>query len=138
MTGDPTGRFVWVINRLDHTVSMFTIDPNNGYLTPQAKVATEETLSTGEIARVSERGQNAEAIALNGSAVNDVIVRVNGQIIDRGEYERAEQQLIDVAQRDNAMPAELEQRKKDLLRDMIDQQLLIFGARNWRSTPTRR
>jgi hypothetical protein len=33
-------------------------------------------------------------------------------IIDRSEYERAEQQPIDVTQRDNATPAELEQRKK--------------------------
>jgi len=53
------------------------------------------------------------------------IVRVNDQIIDRGDYERAEQQLIEEAQHDNATPAELEQRKKDLLRDLIDKQLLL-------------
>jgi peptidyl-prolyl cis-trans isomerase SurA len=53
------------------------------------------------------------------------IVRVNDGIIDRGDYEREEQRLIEDAQRDHATPAEVEQRKKDLLRDMIDKQLVL-------------
>jgi len=64
-------------------------------------------------------------ITPNGEVVEYPIVRVNDQIIDRGDYERAEQQLIEEAQHDNATPAELEQRKKDLLRDLIDKQLLL-------------
>jgi len=64
-------------------------------------------------------------ITPDGEVVEFPIVRVNDQIIDRSDYERGEQQLMEDAQRDNATPAELEQRKKDLLRDMIDQQLLI-------------
>ncbi len=64
-------------------------------------------------------------ITPNGDVVEYPIVRVNDQIIDRSDYERAEMQLMDDAQRENLSPAELEQQKKDLLRDMIDQQLLI-------------
>jgi peptidyl-prolyl cis-trans isomerase SurA len=64
-------------------------------------------------------------ITPNGEVVEYPIVRVNDGIIDRGDYERAEQQLVEDAQRDHATPAELEQRKKDLLRDMIDKQLLL-------------
>jgi peptidyl-prolyl cis-trans isomerase SurA len=64
-------------------------------------------------------------ITPNGEVVEYPIVRVNDGIIDRGDYERAEQQLIEEAQRDHATPAELEQRKKDLLRDLIDKQLLL-------------
>jgi 6-phosphogluconolactonase (cycloisomerase 2 family) len=30
---DPTSRFAYVVNRLDNTLSMYTIDPNTGHLT---------------------------------------------------------------------------------------------------------
>jgi peptidyl-prolyl cis-trans isomerase SurA len=64
-------------------------------------------------------------ITPDGQVVEYPIVRVNDQIIDRSDYERAEAQLMEDAQHDNLTPAEVEQRKKDLLRDMIDTQLLI-------------
>jgi peptidyl-prolyl cis-trans isomerase SurA len=65
------------------------------------------------------------AITPNGKVVEDVIARVNDQIITRSEYERAEQQLLDEAKQQGATEAELEDRRKNLLRDMIDQQLLL-------------
>jgi peptidyl-prolyl cis-trans isomerase SurA len=65
------------------------------------------------------------AITPNGSVVEDVIVRVNDQIITRSELERSEQQLVEEAQQNNIPPAEFTQRQHDLLRDMIDQQLLL-------------
>jgi peptidyl-prolyl cis-trans isomerase SurA len=65
------------------------------------------------------------AITPNATVVEFPIVRVNDQIIDSSDYARSQQQLIDEAQRSNATPAEIEQRQKDLLRDMIDQQLLL-------------
>lgn len=61
----------------------------------------------------------------NGTMVEYQIVRVNDQIINNSDYERAEHQLIAEAQQANISPAELEQRQKDMLRDMIDQQLLL-------------
>ncbi len=65
------------------------------------------------------------AITPNGTVVEAAIVRVNDQIIDNSDYRRAQQQLIDDAQRQNMGPAELEDQQKNLLRDMIDQQLLL-------------
>ncbi len=37
---DPTSSFAYVVNRLDNTVSMYTIDPNTGNLTPAGIIAT--------------------------------------------------------------------------------------------------
>lgn len=64
-------------------------------------------------------------ITPNGKVVEDVIARVNDQIITRSEYERAEQQLLQEARQQNATEGELEEKQRDLLRDMIDQQLLL-------------
>jgi peptidyl-prolyl cis-trans isomerase SurA len=64
-------------------------------------------------------------ISTNGSVVEYPIARVNDRIIDNSDYERAAHDLIDEGQRTNETPAELEERQKDLLRDMIDQQLLL-------------
>lgn len=65
------------------------------------------------------------AITPHGSVVEDVIVRVNDQIITRSDLERSEQQLAQEEQQSNGTPAEIAERQKNLLRDMIDQQLLL-------------
>jgi 6-phosphogluconolactonase len=45
---DPTSRFAYVVNRLDNAVSMFTIDPNTGNLTPNATATNPTaTIATG-------------------------------------------------------------------------------------------
>jgi len=64
-------------------------------------------------------------ITPNGKVVEDVIARVNDQIITRSEYQRAEQQLLDEGRQQGVTQAELDDRRKTLLRDMIDQQLLL-------------
>ena len=53
------------------------------------------------------------------------IARVNDQIIDNSDYERALQQLNEEGPQSGLSAAEMEQRRKDLLRDQIDQQLLV-------------
>ena len=64
------------------------------------------------------------AITPNATVVEDVIVRVNDGIISRSDLERSQEQLRqELAQNQNAGdPAE---RQKNLLRDLIDQQLLL-------------
>ena len=57
--------------------------------------------------------------------VEDVIARVNDQIIDRSDMERAEQQLLEEAQQEHLSAADLASRQKNLLRDLIDQQLRL-------------
>ncbi|HTV07450.1 MAG TPA: peptidylprolyl isomerase [Candidatus Aquilonibacter sp.] len=67
----------------------------------------------------------ATPITPNGTVVEDVIARINDRIITRSEYERAEQQLMQEARQENVPEAEAEDKLHNLLRDMIDQQLLL-------------
>jgi peptidyl-prolyl cis-trans isomerase SurA len=64
-------------------------------------------------------------ITPNGTVVEDVVARVNDQIITRTEYERARDQLMEQARQENVPQADAEEKLHDLLRDMIDQQLLL-------------
>ncbi len=64
-------------------------------------------------------------ITPNGTVVEDVIARVNDQIITRTEYERARQQAMEQARQENVPQSEADEKLKDMLRDMIDQQLLL-------------
>jgi peptidyl-prolyl cis-trans isomerase SurA len=69
--------------------------------------------------------QQAPQSPYGGSVIEDIIVRVNDQIISRSDYERAQNELAQEAKQRGLTDQELEQRKKDLLRDLIDQQLLL-------------
>ncbi len=62
-----------------------------------------------------------------GQVVEEIVTRVNGQIITLSEFQRSKDQLKDdVKQQDPANADKLfEQREKDILRDLIDQQLLL-------------
>ncbi len=62
---------------------------------------------------------------VTGKVVEDIVARVNDQIVTQSDYDRAAQQL-DSESKQQAIPApELEKRQADLLRDLIDQQLLL-------------
>src|SRR5271155_3506457 len=75
----------------------------------------------------------AASAATSGSAsdpshvVEEIITRVNGQIITRSEFLRSKDQLRDdVKQQDAANADKLyAEREKDVLRDLVDQQLLL-------------
>lgn len=65
------------------------------------------------------------AVTPNGKVVEYPIVRVNDQIIDNSDYDRTQKQVLAEAQQANVSPTDLADRQKNLLRDMIDQQLLL-------------
>jgi peptidyl-prolyl cis-trans isomerase SurA len=67
------------------------------------------------------------APSTGGQVVEEVITRVNNQIITRSEYERSKDQLKDeVKQQDPKDPdKKFAEREKDVLRDLVDQQLLL-------------
>jgi peptidyl-prolyl cis-trans isomerase SurA len=67
----------------------------------------------------------ADPITANGEVVEDVVARVNDQIITRSEYAQAEKSLLADAQRSNSTQADLNAQQANLLRDMIDQQILL-------------
>src|SRR5271156_2005222 len=60
-----------------------------------------------------------------GSVVEEPIAFVNDQIISKSDYERQEQELEATARQQNWTPQQLEDQKKNLLRDLVDQQLLL-------------
>jgi peptidyl-prolyl cis-trans isomerase SurA len=68
------------------------------------------------------------AMLLNAdSIVEEIIARVNNQIITRSEYQREREQLKQEAQQQDPANAEkiVADRQKDVLRGLIDQQLLL-------------
>src|SRR6202045_1120253 len=69
----------------------------------------------------------ALAAPQSGQIVEEVVTRVNNQIITRSEFERSKDQLKDeVKQQDPKDPDKAyADREKDVLRDLMDQQLLL-------------
>ena len=67
-----------------------------------------------------------------GQVVEEIITRVNNQIITRSEYDRSKDQLRDeVKQQDSKDPdKKFAEREKDVLRDLVDQQLLLDKAKD--------
>jgi peptidyl-prolyl cis-trans isomerase SurA len=60
-----------------------------------------------------------------GVTVEDIIARVNDQIITRSDYDRAQKELDDEARKQGATMQQISEAHKDLLRNLIDQQLWI-------------
>ncbi len=73
--------------------------------------------------------RNAAAAApespYHGDVVEDIVARVNDQVISSSDYARAEAELEEQAKQRNWNSAEMESQKRDLLRDLIDNQLLL-------------
>ena len=90
-----------------------------------AQAAKPQSPTTPPAAGQTSSFPTPAPITPNGSVVEDVVVRVNDQIISRSDLERSQQQLQQELQQQNVTASDKEQREKDLLRDMIDQQLLL-------------
>ena len=68
----------------------------------------------------------------SGKVVEEIIARVNNEIITRSEYERARASAVDDAKQEcqsrctpEQLKADTEERQKNTLRDLIDQSLLV-------------
>ena len=60
-----------------------------------------------------------------GSIVEDIVARVNDQIITKSDYDRAEAEWTSEGQQQHASMQEMAAQRKDLLRNLIDQQLWL-------------
>jgi len=62
-----------------------------------------------------------------GQVVEEIVTRVNNQIITRSEFERSKDQLRDEIKQQNPKDPDkvFTDREKDILRDLVDQQLLL-------------
>ncbi len=68
---------------------------------------------------------NAPESPYGGTTVEDIIVRVNDQIITKSDYDRALAQLDQEARQRGETLQEMSAAHKELLRDLIDQQLWL-------------
>ncbi len=69
------------------------------------------------------------AITPNGSVAEEVIVRVNDQIITRSDLMRGEEILQTELAQGGANAGDPAERQRNMLRDLVDQQLLISKAK---------
>jgi len=60
-----------------------------------------------------------------GTVVEDIIARVNDEIITKSDYDRAETELDQEGQQHGASMQEMAGQRRDLLRNLIDQQLWL-------------
>jgi 6-phosphogluconolactonase len=84
---DPTSKFAYVINRLDNTVSMFTIDPGTGNLAPNSTASNPTaTIATGtEPFRIDFDPTGKFVYVTNeGSAASIYTVNSDGTLINAG------------------------------------------------------
>ena len=69
------------------------------------------------------------AITPNGTVAEEVIVRINDQIITRSDLLRGEEVLQGEIAQNGASAGDPAERQRNMLRDLIDQQLLISKAK---------
>lgn len=78
----------------------------------------------------------AQTDAHKGTLVEEIIARVNNQVITLSDYQKAEQELPDQAKEEcqgctpEQIQAQVQDDQKNLLRDMIDQDLLVDRAKD--------
>ena len=81
--------------------------------------------SVPSLAQSTNAKTTTDTAPVQGKVVEDIVARVNDQIITSSDYDRSAQQLAAEARQQSVPAHELEQKKADLLRDLIDQQLLL-------------
>src|SRR5882672_6316997 len=101
-------------------ISQFAVACGRGLL-------TKSGMMSGQAPRYQSRFGAPEAppptaIQPNATVVEDIIVRVNDQIISRSDLERSAQQMAQEIQQNNVPPADAADQQKNMLRDMIDKQ----------------
>jgi peptidyl-prolyl cis-trans isomerase SurA len=76
------------------------------------------------------------SVLATGQVVEEIIVHINNSIITRSEYARSKDQLRDEVKAQDAANADkvYTDREKDVLRDLIDQQLLLDKAKDLQIT----
>ncbi len=90
-----------------------------------AQKKTNKPLTPAQQAERAKFDPKAEASPFGGHVIEESVAQVNDQIINTSDYSRAETQLEQEGHQQGWSEQELEDHKRDLLRDLIDQQLLL-------------
>ncbi len=69
--------------------------------------------------------QRTPASPYQGTVVEEIVAMVNDRVISKSDYERAEHELDQEAQQQGWSQQEVMQQRRDLLRSLIDKQLLL-------------
>ncbi len=69
--------------------------------------------------------QNAPASPYGGSVVEDIVARINNQIITQSDYDRALNDMDQQMRQSGSTMQQISEAHKDLLRNLIDQQLWL-------------
>jgi len=88
------------------------------FRTPAAFVFSTVLLATFTLAQTHPAAPESP---YGGTVVEEIIARVNDQIITRSDYERAMKEMDDEARQHGASMQEIALGHKDLLRSLIDQ-----------------
>ena len=90
--------------------------------TPSLSVLGTMLLATSALAQTKPAAPESP---YGGVVVEDILARVNDQIITRSDYDRALKELDDEGRQKGASMQQLSEAHKDLLRNLIDQQLWL-------------
>ena len=74
---------------------------------------------------IAQTRPNTTASPYGGTTVEEIIARVNNQIITKTDYDRAQNELDQEMRQRGASMQEISESHKDLLRNLIDQQLWL-------------
>jgi peptidyl-prolyl cis-trans isomerase SurA len=100
------------------------IMPASAILVPALLVLGAALLAPGAQAQNHPTGTATES-PYGGVTVEDILARVNDQIISRSDYERALKEMDDQGRQRGENLQQIADGHKDLLRDLIDQQLWL-------------
>ncbi len=97
------------------------------------KIRTSTVLTFGAVllltAGFGQSDTNAPDSPYGGTTVEDIVARVNDQIITKSDYDRALGELDQEARNNHQTMQEMSAGHKDLLRNLIDQQLWLSKAK---------
>ena len=94
-------------------------------------IAVMPSYGLGRSSRDNPKGDNtsqqnqANPLPYPGQIVEQIVARVDDRVIDTSDYARSKKDLDQEAKQQNWSPAQLAEQKKDLLRNLIDKQLLL-------------
>jgi peptidyl-prolyl cis-trans isomerase SurA len=117
-----TGHFSGVPHRDVETMILRFLHSPAVLLMGTALVATSALSQTNAPAPAPATVMSAPQSGNSGVVVEDIIVRVNDQIVTRSDYQRADQTVQAEAQRNGY---DVNVSRQNLLRDLIDKQLLL-------------
>jgi peptidyl-prolyl cis-trans isomerase SurA len=95
-----------------------------------AQKKTNKPLTPAQQAERAQFDPKAEASPFGGHVIEESVAQVNDQIISTSDYSRAATQLEQEGHQQGWSEQELEDHKRDLLRDLIDQQLLLSKGKD--------